>query len=413
MINEGIVDHQAMAKELIKRHGKDVTMQHIDDMIDGADDAHKVDKSEVLYHLKKLKDVKEGDEYDEKWKEYKGKSFKKESRMLKFNDYLKEAKLSAKQKKIAAIAGDKEKIDADDLAALRAGKKPVEEANCSDKDMKKEELVGNQHKLDKNKNGKLDAQDFKMLRKEEAEQIDEGKMKELSMDLTDMGHDEFHKKYGNPKSYYDPSNFKKPVQPGHEMERAKELAQRGMKSLSKEEVERIEEKLEQIDELSKASLGSYAKKATKDLKWQQTMRPFDAKRISNREKGIDAAIDKLTKEETEQEMSPYLKATLQVMDEAKIDDYKDMLRAKKATQSAYDKDFKPDTTHPHIQVVKGTQYGGENQKDDEGDEKPEAEKEKRGRGRPSGSKSGARLKGGGHEDGGIPVHNLHLPKSYK
>ncbi len=118
-------------------------------------------------------------------------------------------------------------------------------------------------------------------------------------------------------------------------------------------------------------------------------------------------------EEVEQEMSPYLKATLSFMDESKYDDYKDALRAKKATQSAYDKNFKPDTTHPHIQVVKGTQYGGENQKDDEGDEKPEAEKEKRGRGRPSGSKSGARLKGGGHEDGGIPVHNLHLPKSYK
>jgi hypothetical protein len=38
-----------------------------------------------------------------------------------------EAELSAKQKKIAKIAGDKEKIDAEDLAALRAGKKPVEE----------------------------------------------------------------------------------------------------------------------------------------------------------------------------------------------------------------------------------------------------------------------------------------------
>jgi hypothetical protein len=37
-----------------------------------------------------------------------------------------EAELSPKQKKIAKIAGDKEKIDADDLAALRAGKK-VEE----------------------------------------------------------------------------------------------------------------------------------------------------------------------------------------------------------------------------------------------------------------------------------------------
>lgn len=50
-----------------------------------------------------------------------------------------------------------------------------------DKDEKKsekksevdEELKGNQHKIDKNKNGKIDAHDFKLLRKEEAEQIDE------------------------------------------------------------------------------------------------------------------------------------------------------------------------------------------------------------------------------------------------
>jgi hypothetical protein len=269
--------------------------------------------------------------------------------MLKFNDYLKEAKLSAKQKKIAAIAGDKDKIDAADLAALRAGKKPVDE--CDYGKMKKEELVGNQYKLDKNKNGKLDAQDFKMLRKEEVEELEEGKMKELSMDLTDMGHDEFHKKYGNPKSYFDSTNFKKPVEPGKGMDRAKALAQRGMKSLSKEEVE--------------------------------------------------------------QEMSPYVKGTLSVMDEGKIDNLRDAQKLRQDTQSAYDKNYKPDTSHPHIQVVKGSAYGGMNQKDDEGDEKPEAEKEKRGRGRPSGSKSGARLKGGGHEDGGIPVHNLHLPKSYK
>jgi hypothetical protein len=36
-----------------------------------------------------------------------------------------------------------------------------------------EELKGNQHKLDKNKNGKLDKHDFKLLRKEDAEQIEE------------------------------------------------------------------------------------------------------------------------------------------------------------------------------------------------------------------------------------------------
>ena len=553
VVEGGFDNYHEIAKELVKRHGKNVDTSHINDLAGERDTHRGLDHSEVMHHVKKVlgsKEVKEGDEYDEIWKEYKGKTFKKESRMLNFNDYLKEAALSAKQKKIAAIAGDKEKIDADDLAALRAGKKPVEEAkdgwsdndslakpvtssqamadhakyfnkvtkldpktgepvkkpveeaSCSGKDMKKEELVGNQHKLDKNKNGKLDAQDFKMLRKEEAEQIDEiskdtlksyipkaakssrihgmistdyknraervrrpglkkalanlsdkykskawsredmigkavdkltkedvqideGKMKELSMDLKDMSHDEFHKTYGKPKSHYDPTSFKKPVQPGKEMDRARALAQRGMKSLSKEEVERIEEKATQLDELSKKTLGNYVKKASNDAV-QSTHDERDAyddmddkgaadltRRVGNRLDGLKRAATKLAKEEVEQEMSPYLKATLQVMDESKYDDYKDALRTKKATQSAYDKNFKPDTAHPHIQVVKGTQYGGENQKDDEGDEKPEADKEKRGRGRPSGSKSGARLKGGGHEDGGIPVHNLHLPKSYK
>jgi hypothetical protein len=415
--------------------------------------------------------------------------------MLKFNDYLKEAALSAKQKKIAAVAGDKDKIDAADLAALRNGKKPVEEASCSGKDMKKEELVGNQHKLDKNKNGKLDAHDFKLLRKEETEELDEGKMKELAMDLKDMSHDEFHKQYGKPKSHFDPTNFKKPVEPGKGMDRARALAQRGMQSLSKEEVERIEEKLSQLDELSKNTLGSYVKRSANQAIVKSLANPKDdsddMKTIAKREKGINLATSKLAKEETEQidelskktlgsyvnkaakdsrihgqiatdfentadkarkqskkdsferlnrkylekswkredgiakavgkltkeevsaEMSPYLKATLSVMDEGKIDNLRDAQKLRRDTQSAYEKDYKPDTSHPHIQVVKGSAYGGANQKDDEGDEKPDETKEKKGRGRPTGSKSGARQKGGGHEDGGIPVHNLNLPKSYK
>jgi hypothetical protein len=415
--------------------------------------------------------------------------------MKSFNDYLKEAALSAKQKKIAAVAGDKDKIDAADLAALRNGKKPVEEASCSGKDMKKEELVGNQHKLDKNKNGKLDAHDFKLLRKEETEELDEGKMKELAMDLKDMSHDEFHKQYGKPKSHFDPTNFKKPVEPGKGMDRAKALAQRGMQSLSKEEVERIEEKLTQLDELSKNTLGSYVKRSANQAIVKSLANPKDdsddMKTIAKREKGINLATSKLAKEETEQidelskktlgsyvnkaakdsrihgqiatdfentadkarkqskkdsferlnrkylekswkredgiakavgkltkeevsaEMSPYLKATLKVMDEGKIDNLRDAQKLRQDTQSAYDKNYKPDTSHPHIQVVKGNAYGGANQKDDEGDEKPDETKEKKGRGRPTGSKSGARQKGGGHEDGGIPVHNLNLPKSYK
>ena len=590
--------------------------------------------------------------------------------MLKFNDYLKEAALSAKQKKIAAIAGDKDKIDAADLKALRDGKKPVDE--CDYGKMKKEELVGKQHKLDKNHNGKLDAQDFKMLRKEEADldedvkyikrkdgklhavddregpiknthlakdaayvqtnltkhlrkhaglshdaqvyfddadlvhgdktvvhnaihpkskhtvgnlvdalkkhtkgvkeevqltealhkdfdhevdshipkshehshydhkvdmdnhsddddsqwkdgaqeyadsqehhmhhaekahaagdakkmhhhlakfygdssdyhhfyshdkkgdeadhlqahheklagkdhvkeevELDEGRMKDLDYDLKNMGHDEFHKQYGHPKHHYDPTNFKKPVEPGKGMDRARALAQRGMQSLSKEEVERIEEKLTQLDELSKKTLGSYVKKASGDLAssihYERDAEENDdpeaagvyAQRAGNRISGLQRAGKKIAKEEVSAEMSPYLKATLQVMDEGKIDNLRDAQKLRQDTQSAYDKNYKPDTSHPHIQVVKGTAYGGENQKDDvNSDENPVKKYDKgergrpagyktgamstgkyvtgkAGRGRPVGSKSGARQKGGGHEDGGIPVHNLNLPKSYK
>jgi hypothetical protein len=103
-----------------------------------------------------------------------------------------------------------------------------------------EQLKGNQHKIDKNKNNKIDAQDFKLLRKEEQE-LDEGKMGQLAADLNDLSHSDFHKEYGHPKSHFDPTNFKKPVQKGKEMDRAKSLAQRGMASMKKEEVEELDE----------------------------------------------------------------------------------------------------------------------------------------------------------------------------
>jgi hypothetical protein len=164
-----------------------------------------------------------------------------------------------------------------------------------------EQLKGDQHKIDKNKNNKIDAHDFKLLRSknkvEESEQIDEiskataksytikkmdafyanknkssdtikkdlkglgdaharltgakptseevgleeGKMGQLSADLTDLSHADFQKEYGKPKSHFDPTNFKKPVQPGKEMDRAKALAQRGMASMKKEQVEELDE----------------------------------------------------------------------------------------------------------------------------------------------------------------------------
>jgi len=61
-------------------------------------------------------------------------------------------KLVGKQHKIDKNKNGK--IDAEDFKLLKKGKKEV-----------KEKLVGKQHKIDKNKNGKIDAEDFKLLKK--------------------------------------------------------------------------------------------------------------------------------------------------------------------------------------------------------------------------------------------------------
>jgi hypothetical protein len=70
----------------------------------------------------------------------------------------------------------------DTLAGRVSGGAPNQHSSFKVKlkseEMEKEELVGKQHKLDKNKNGKLDPQDFKMLRKEE-EELEEAKFDPL------------------------------------------------------------------------------------------------------------------------------------------------------------------------------------------------------------------------------------------
>jgi hypothetical protein len=490
-----------------------------------------VDKKKVLnppipltQKKKEVKDFKEGDEYDEKWKEYKGKSFKKESVMLKFNDFLKEAKKWTKEELVGKQTKlDKNhngKLDSDDFKKLRG-----------------EELVGKQHKLDKNHNGKLDSDDFKKLRKEETEELEESyptkqhfeqmaaliKSHDDEKKRSDLAHHHAgifkgqnprfdHKKFMHACGVHE-SAVCEEVEPIEELSKGtlasyvpkaarsarihgqisseyKSASDRARKSSMKDSLDRLskkyknkawsredgikraadklakeevqidelskgtlasyakastfdaakqgneiaklgnnlsalskvngplsklnkrlaghskavdklaKEEVEQIDELSKKTLGSYVKKASSDLnKTARAAGSLSSKNDSNaenttiaadkRESGIKKAATKLAKEEVEQEQSPYLKATLAVMDEGKIDNLRDAQALRKAGGSSYDKELKPDTGHPHIKVVKGTSYGGENQKDDEHDEKSD-DGEKRGRGRPSGSKSGAR-----------------------
>lgn len=59
------------------------------------------------------------------------------------------------------------------LAAYYAKKRNEEVEHIKEEEHMDEALKGKQHKLDKNKNGKLDSQDFKLLRKEDAE-LEEG-----------------------------------------------------------------------------------------------------------------------------------------------------------------------------------------------------------------------------------------------
>ena len=71
-VKEGFDDPKAIAKELIKRHGKAVTNKHIDDIEGERDSRSPLDRDEVMKHVKQLNET---DPYptDEKWTDLKPK----------------------------------------------------------------------------------------------------------------------------------------------------------------------------------------------------------------------------------------------------------------------------------------------------------------------------------------------------
>ena len=88
------------------------------------------------------------------------KNFINETREIPKSKVLKEKEHSDKQLKAFDVDNDGKPFEPEDFSALRAIKK-----------ITKEELKGGQKKLDKNNNDKIDAHDFKLLRKQK--QIDE------------------------------------------------------------------------------------------------------------------------------------------------------------------------------------------------------------------------------------------------
>lgn len=130
--------------------------------------------------------------------------------------------------------GDKDKSD-DYLHNRRKAISSAVKGKGTKETVTTEALVGNQHKIDANKNGKIDAHDFKLLRK--------GK--------------------------------------------------------------KVAEDIEELDELSKETLGSYVKKASRNLAGREYKRGAEKdssmtnlQKSYKRDMGIQKAVNKLTKEET-------------------------------------------------------------------------------------------------------------------
>jgi hypothetical protein len=139
------------------------------------------------------------------------------------------------------------KVKMDDRRKTRHGYNPGEDEKVY------EELKGSQHKIDANKNGKVDAHDFKLLRgkkkvAEEAEELEElstekllayrKKAREADTNKHHVYADEADKKIKKKTGVYNPN-----------------LVQRAKAKLRNEEAEELEEKLN----MDKASMGTVVK----------------------------------------------------------------------------------------------------------------------------------------------------------
>jgi hypothetical protein len=186
--------------------------------------------------------------------------------------------------------------------------------------------------------------------------------------------------------------------------------------LTKEEIEDFmqTEEYDQLDEISKDTLKSYVGKASQNARIQGMMQMDYAHRSKKakssgmknawdkmsrdamktgwkREDGIKTAVNKLTKEDN---MLTYSEFMAQLL-EGRADDLKDKLAAdREARLNNYDYSKEKAAKKSPVQKVKGHSYGAgeEEGEDDEGSTKTvKPASEKRGRGRPAGSKSGARV----------------------
>jgi hypothetical protein len=173
---------------------------------------------------------------------------------------------------------------------------------------KSNELKGDQHKIDANGNGKVDAHDFKLLRgkkkvTEDAEGLDELSKSTLANYISKGARNLTGHAVVAGAEYEKGST---PKRPWRKMDNREKGIATAAKKMTKEEIEAI-------DELSNATLGSYVKKATNQAfnkgfagganlsRGQEHEKEGEAQvnKAVKRVIGVNKAVNKMTKEEVE------------------------------------------------------------------------------------------------------------------
>lgn len=306
---------------------------------------------------------------------------KEDTHMLSFDEYLEEDMRIAKASSFAKKHAGDMKTAVKKIEGIRKGLANHPKVMAALKKAN-EELSAKQKKLDHNKNGKIDGDDLAKVRAgKTVNELDKSTLKSYA----DKAHQASQDHTYDAEHQY---NDKKA------QEKSRQMAAKRAAGVAKADAKLKEE--ENLDELSKKTLGSYVKKASFNAAQAAYQAGGSGGRIdklqphmnklNKRTAGVNKATDKLTKEEVESEETYSSKS------------YKDFV-AEMDSSKRY--------------VHKGTRYGGSAQHDDEHEsdfgrdhedkekykqrlfgkpakKKPAETPVKRGRGRPSGSKSGAR-----------------------
>jgi hypothetical protein len=165
---------------------------------------------------------------------------------------------------------------------------------------KNEELVGGQKKLDHNKNGKIDAHDFKLMKSKKNEEVE-----------LDEGHSEWHVTFK--------SDGHKPqkVKARNTSEAIRKASKAAQKAHARnphqipvhKDVKKVTESVEQIDEISQETLRNYHGKAGADLQAKRkklekgTLTSKDYKQGRNRAAGLNRAANKMEEVELDEAFS--------------------------------------------------------------------------------------------------------------